>query len=122
MHYLKRANVNKDTKFGLTIYMRCHKNNADVLKVINEFTQFKICARRIRELPATLQHRVKVPHRKAPSRSSMFILKKNDATKKHVQSQANGNAFRKSSLCVICLTKILALRMKALKKTNSLAG
>jgi len=100
MHYLKRANVNKNTKFGLTIYMRCHKNNADVLKVINEFTQFKICARRVRELPTTLQHQVKVPHRKAPSRSSMFILKKNDATKKHVQSQANGK----------CVSKVKPLR------------
>merc|ERR1712146_628716 len=82
MHYLKRNNTDK--KFGLTIYMRCRKSNADVLKVIHEFTQFKIHARRVREMPATLQPQVKVPHRKAPSRSSMFILKKNDAPKNYV--------------------------------------
>jgi len=74
MHYLKRATTDK--KFGLTVYLRCRKNDTDVLKVIQEFQQFKIHARRVREMPANLPNPVKVPQRKAPSRSSMFILKK----------------------------------------------
>jgi len=79
MHYLKRANTNK--KFGLTVYVRCRKNNDDVLKAIQEFTKFKIHARRVRELPSELQQRqAKLPQRKTPSRPSMLILKK-DAPK-----------------------------------------
>jgi hypothetical protein len=98
MHYLKRANSGTDRKFGLTIYMRCRKNNADVLKVIREFTQFKIHARRVRELPATLQQPMKVPHRKASSRSSMFILKKNDSPKKHVRKPSRSQPKGKYAL------------------------
>jgi len=96
MHYLKRANTDK--KFGLTIYMRCRKNNADVLKAIQEFSKFKIHAKRVRELPEALQNQVKVPQRKAPSRSSMFILKKDNEAKKHVRKPSRS---QRSSLFIL---------------------
>jgi len=93
MHYLKRSHTDK--KFGLTIYMRCRKNNADVLKVIHEFSQFKIHARRVREMPASMQSQVKVPQRKAAPRSSMLILKKNEPPKKHVLKPSRSQSKRR---------------------------
>jgi len=78
MHFLKRGNTNKrvntNKKFGLTIYIRCRKNNSDVVKTIHEFSKFKIHARRVRDLPSQLQSEVKAPQRRQTS--SLLILKK----------------------------------------------
>jgi len=108
MHYLKRANTNK--KFGLTVYFRCRKNNGDVLKAIQEFTKFKIHARRVREMPSALQQRqMKVPQRKTPSRaSSMLVLKKNAPKASPMRKPSRSSTVNKTVVKVTPATRNFA--------------